>query len=104
MLQFEKGKFRGPQNLNHSIDLQAAGTTTEKIASIGRIIGVDNGNPLDHSSYKINQRKAFNGLCLVIVQSTNKPGKIKLVAESDDLKGNVVEINSAEGSISPVID
>lgn len=70
----------------------------------GKIIGVDNGNPQDHSSYKISKRKTFNGLCLVILQSTNKPGKIKLIVESNGLKGNVVEINSIEGNVFPVID
>ncbi len=41
----------------------------------GTLIGVDNGNPIDHDSFKADYRKAFNGLCLAIVQSTNKPGK-----------------------------
>lgn len=64
----------------------------------GKIIGVDNGNPQDHNSYKITQRNAFNGLCLAIIQSTNKPGKIKLTARSEGLKEAVVGINSIEGN------
>ncbi|MDP2037283.1 MAG: DUF4982 domain-containing protein, partial [Ignavibacteria bacterium] len=51
----------------------------------GKIIGVDNGNPNDHDSYKIPQRKVFNGFGLVIIQSTGKTGVIKLLARADGL-------------------
>lgn len=58
----------------------------------GHLIGVDNGNPSDRDSFKASQRRAFNGLCLAIVQSANKPGKIHFVAQADDLKESSVEI------------
>jgi beta-galactosidase len=59
----------------------------------GKIIGVDNGNPFDHDSYKIPQRKVFNGLGLVIVQSKNKTGEIKFTAKSEKLKEAEIKIN-----------
>ncbi len=58
----------------------------------GRIIGVDNGNPRDHDSYQEPQRRAFNGLCLAILQSSSEPGKIKFTARSEGLKEASVEI------------
>ena len=58
----------------------------------GNIIGVGNGNPLDHDSFKASQRKAFNGLCLAVVQSANNKGQIKISASSDGLKEASVEI------------
>ena len=58
----------------------------------GRLIGVDNGNPADHDSYKIPQRRAFNGMALVIIQSIRQPGKINLTASSDGLNGASIEI------------
>ena len=64
-----------------------------KIEGEGKIIGVDNGNPEDHNSYKINQRNAFNGLCFVIVQSTGKPGNLKLTAVSEGLKEASLNFN-----------
>lgn len=70
----------------------------------GKIIGVDNGNPQDHQSYKINQRNVFNGLCLAIVQSINKSGKIKLTVKSDGLKGETVEIISIERNMLNVLN
>jgi len=59
----------------------------------GKIIGVDNGNPFDHDSYKIPQRKVFNGLGLAIVQSKNKTGEIKFTAKSEKLKEAEIKIN-----------
>ena len=58
----------------------------------GKIIGVGNGNPLDHDSFKASQRKAFNGVCLAIIQSTNDKGQIKLDADSPGLKNASVKI------------
>jgi len=52
----------------------------------GKIIGVDNGNPLDHDSYQALQRKTYNGLCLAVIQSKQKEGGIKLVVKSKGLK------------------
>jgi beta-galactosidase len=58
----------------------------------GHLIGVDNGNPIDHDSFKADQRRAYNGRCLAIVKSTRRPGKIQLTAQSDGLKEASVEI------------
>ena len=63
----------------------------------GKIIGVGNGNPLDHSSFKASQLKAFNGLCLAIVQSIQKTGSIKLVAKSDGLKEASILVEAVKG-------
>lgn len=52
----------------------------------GKIIGVGNGNPIDHSSFKASERKAFNGLALVVVQSDQDVGDIRLIAESEGLQ------------------
>lgn len=51
----------------------------------GKIAGVDNGNSISLEAHKANQRKAFSGMCLVMVQSTGKPGAIKLKASSAGL-------------------
>jgi beta-galactosidase len=56
------------------------------IAGPGRIIGVGNGNPSSHEPDKAEQRKAFNGYCLVLVQADKQAGEIKLTASSENLK------------------
>ena len=58
----------------------------------GALIGVDNGNPLDHDSFKISERNAFNGLALAIIQSTRNTGKITISATSEGLTGGSLEL------------
>jgi beta-galactosidase len=56
----------------------------------GKIIGLDSGNPISHESYKGNRRRAFNGLCLAIVQSTAQPGQIRLNVSAPGIKAATV--------------
>jgi beta-galactosidase len=56
----------------------------------GKLIGLDNGDPQSHEDYKAARRKTFNGLCLAIVQSTGKAGRIQVTALSPGLQpGNL---------------
>jgi beta-galactosidase len=57
-----------------------------QIQGEGKLIGLDNGDPVSHEDFKGERRKAFNGLCLAIVQSTAKAGRIQLTASSPGLK------------------
>jgi beta-galactosidase len=67
---------------------------TFEIEGEGKIIGVDNGNPLSHEDFQGNSRLAFNGLALVIVQSSGTPGTIRLAAKGEGLKPGVVTITT----------
>jgi len=58
----------------------------------GKLIGVDNGDPLDLSSYKHNKRLAFMGKCLGIVQPTATTGVINIKLSSPGLKPAMVQI------------
>ena len=60
----------------------------------GSIAGVDNGNQISHESFKANQRKAFHGMALAIVQAKQKPGRIVLKASSGNLAPASVVINA----------
>jgi beta-galactosidase len=60
----------------------------------GRLIGVDNGDPQSHDSYKVPRRKAFNGLCLAVVQATAKAGQIRVAASSPSLKADALTIQT----------
>jgi beta-galactosidase len=51
----------------------------------GKILGVGNGNPADHDSDKADNRKAFHGHCIAVIQATTTPGTIKLTATSPGL-------------------
>ena len=67
-----------------------------EIQGEGRIIASDNGDPASLEDFKANRRKAFNGLCLAILQSTAKPGQIRLTATSPGLKPSSITITSSE--------
>jgi beta-galactosidase len=60
----------------------------------GKIIGVANGNPNSHEPDKASQRMAFNGYCMVLVQSDKQAGEIKIKALSDNLKGTEAVIKT----------
>jgi beta-galactosidase len=64
------------------------------ISGNGKIIGVDNGLQTSLESFKESYRKAFNGKCLVIVQSNNNEGTIILSAESEGLQNSTATIIS----------
>ena len=55
-----------------------------KISGEGKIVGVDNGSETDLDLFKVDDHKAFNGLALVVIQSTDKVGKIRLEASRTD--------------------
>ena len=72
----------------------AANLVRFKISGEGKIAGVDNGAETDLDPFKADYRKAFNGLALVVVQSTGKAGTATLEASSDGLEGSSVLIQS----------
>ncbi len=53
----------------------------------GRILGLDNGDPVSHESYQGNRRKAYFGRALALVQSNGQPGTLRLSASSPSLTG-----------------
>ncbi len=52
----------------------------------GKLLGVDNGNPRDDTSFKQNSRKAFNGHVFAIIQADRTPGEIQLIIQCEGLK------------------
>ena len=65
-----------------------------KIEGEGKIVGVDNGLQTSHESFKAEYRKAFNGMCLAVVQSNYRAGEITLTASSEGLTENSITIVS----------
>ena len=55
------------------------------VSGPGAIVGTDNGNEASLESLKGTEHKAFNGLCLAVIQSTGKAGKLKVTASSEGL-------------------
>lgn len=65
------------------------------ISGNAKIIGVGNGNPSSHEPDKFTsgwKRKAFNGLCQILVQSTKTNGSFTLTAKSAGLADGEVKV------------
>ena len=56
------------------------------ISGAGSIAAVGNGDPATTAPFQANQRKAFNGLCMLMVKSTEKGGSIAIEAKSEGLE------------------
>jgi len=60
----------------------------------GRIVATDNGDPTSHEPFQSKTRKAFNGLCLVIISAEKgSSGNITLKGEAEGLTGASAKIN-----------
>lgn len=57
-----------------------------------RIIGVENGNSMDHTRPKGTTKNAFNGLILGIIQSTQRKGAIIVTVASSDIQGAAIKL------------
>jgi beta-galactosidase len=60
----------------------------------GKVIGVGNGNPSDLDADRAERRRAFNGLCMAIVQSTREAGELRLEATSPGIRAAAITFNS----------
>jgi beta-galactosidase len=62
----------------------------------GEIVATDNGDPANFDPFPSHDRKAFNGLCLVIVRGKpGQSGSIKVTAKSDNLKTATASIKTS---------
>src|SRR5690606_218482 len=63
-----------------------------EITGGGKIVGVDNGYQASMEAFKANKRKAYNGKCLVIIQSNYKNEPVTLKATSEGLDSESLTI------------
>jgi beta-galactosidase len=69
-----------------------------KVSGEGTLIGVGNGDPNCQESDKDPKRSLFNGLAQVILQSTKRPGEIRIEAVKEGWDGP--ELTPAKLSIA----
>ncbi len=63
------------------------------ITGSGEIVAVDNGDATNLESFQLQERNAYNGLCLVIVRAkAGQTGQIKLKVQADGLTSGEVII------------
>lgn len=86
----------------HTIPI-ADNDVTLDITGPAKIIGMDSGNPADHDTFKSNHHKAFNGLCLAIVQTNQTAGQVQITARSPGLHPATIELHSQPPAILPTL-
>jgi beta-galactosidase len=79
---------------NGTVVPQADNLVDFQLSGEGLLAGVDNGSQISHESFKANHRKAFHGLCLAVIQSKGKAGRIVLKANAAGLTPALVEIEA----------
>ncbi len=62
------------------------------VSGEGNLIATDNGSETSLASFQDKDRKAFNGLCLAILRSTDKQGNIQVTASADGLNSSTIKI------------
>ncbi|HSL86183.1 MAG TPA: glycoside hydrolase family 2 TIM barrel-domain containing protein, partial [Bacteroidales bacterium] len=67
-----------------------------KVTGRGEVAGVGSGNPRDMSSFQQPVKKAFQGICLAIIRPETNPGRIKVRAAAEGLKGASITISVNE--------
>ena len=65
---------------------------TFRVSGSGKLIGVGNGDPSSHEPDKGEARRAFNGLCLGIVQAAKAAGEIQIEATAPGLASGLLSI------------
>ncbi len=76
---------------------------TFQLTGPGRIIGVGNGDPSSHEPDKGSARRAFNGLCVAIVQAGKTPGALRLDATAPGLAPGAVTIQCRAAAPRPAV-
>jgi beta-galactosidase len=76
-----QGRFAPFGDADVTIDLDGPGT----------LLGVENGDPIDTTNYRLNHRKTFHGMMLAIVRARHA-GKISVTASADGLESAILEV------------
>jgi len=74
-----------------------------QVSGPGKVIGVGNGDPTSHEPDPGSSRKAFNGLCMALLQSTKAAGSITVEASSPGLTASSVTISSKAVKLRPQV-
>lgn len=56
------------------------------------LLGVENGDPVDHDPHQVPERRAFMGKCLAVVRLTEGSGPIRIRVEAEGLEAASAEV------------
>ncbi|MFI5236270.1 MAG: DUF4982 domain-containing protein, partial [Gemmatimonadales bacterium] len=76
---------------------------TFSVSEDGALIGVGNGDPSSHESDRGPARRAFNGLCCAIIQTSRISGEIQVQGSAEGLASGKVTLTSAAATPRPYL-
>jgi beta-galactosidase len=79
---------------NGNLVPEAGNKITVEVVGEGVLAGMDNGYPASMESFKATSHKAYNGLCLAIIQAKSKAGNITVNITSPGLPAASVVIQT----------
>ena len=66
-----------------------------------RLLAVGNGDPTDHGSYHASERRAFHGLLLAMIKSTDEAGTVRVTARAEGFEPASIDIRVVQGEAPP---
>ena len=76
---------------------------TFKVSGSGKLLGLGNGDPSCHELDNAGSRRAFNGLCMAIVQASKTAGQIRVEATSPGLEPATASLQAAAVPLRPAV-
>ena len=70
----------------------AENAVTVNVEGAAELLGIDNGKPESHESFKGNTMKTGGGLLLAVIRAKREPGNIKVTVTADGLKPAVIDL------------
>ncbi len=64
-----------------------------EVSGPATILAMDNGDPIELTPYKVNQKKAFRGKCLLMLQATAESGTVTVKLNSPGLETKTVQLS-----------
>ena len=88
---------------SHGREVPTADSPLTFKVSGGKLIGLGNGDPSCHEMDKADSRRAFNGLCMAIVQTSKSADMIHVEASSPGLESATVSLTSVSANLRPSV-
>jgi len=82
------------EDANGLFNPAATNSISVKVEGAAELIGLDNGKPDSHESFKGSSMKTHGGLLLAVIQAKRETGSIKVTISSDGLKPATIELFS----------
>jgi beta-galactosidase len=81
----------------------AGNQLTFKVTGGGKLLGLGNGDPSSHELDTAGSRRAFNGLCMAIVQTSKSADEIHVEASSPGLEPATVNLTTVSVPVRPAV-